>query len=218
MALRKTSEEYFVYLATNDVNRHRYVGVTGKSVSRRKSEHRYWAEQRDAQTPFHRAIRKYGFEVFGFEILSRWTTRANAIQGEISAIAELRPEYNRTLGGDGNLGRVMAEASRRRIGDSKRGNKYNLGKKHTDETKKRIGINSMEYSAEWAARRHKGPEASSRPVVCLDDGLTFVSASAAARHYDVPKSALIELCLGQRGRKTVGKRRFAYAEVTRATG
>lgn len=218
MSLRKSAEEYFVYLATNDVNGHRYIGVTGKTVARRKSEHKYCAERLNAKTPFHRAIRKYGFEAFGFEILSRWKTRADAIQGEISAIAELRPEYNRTLGGDGNLGRIMSEESRKRIGDSKRGNTYREGILHTDATKKRIGEASLKYSKEWAARRHQGPEASSRPVICLDDGLTFVSASAAARHYNIPKSGIIELCLGKRGRKTIGKRRFQYVEVTRAVG
>ena len=47
-------------------------------------------------------------------------------------------------------------------------------------------------------------------IVCVDDGLIYESASAASRKYGIAKSALIELCLGQRGRKTVGGRKFEY--------
>lgn len=47
-------------------------------------------------------------------------------------------------------------------------------------------------------------------VVCLDDLEIYPSITAAAMHYDVDKSALNELCLGKRGRKTVGGHRFCY--------
>lgn len=61
-------------------------------------------------------------------------------------------------------------------------------------------------------RKVTGPMKAARPVRCLDDGKVFKSASAAARAYDVPRSGLIELCLGKRNRKTIGGLRFAYAD------
>jgi GIY-YIG catalytic domain len=61
-------------------------------------------------------------------------------------------------------------------------------------------------------RRSVGPMTNARTVVCLDDLEIYPSATAAALHYDVDKSALIELCLGRRGRKTVGGHRFCYVE------
>lgn len=61
-------------------------------------------------------------------------------------------------------------------------------------------------------RRATGPLKNSRAVVCLDDNKKYVSASEAARAYDVSRSAVIEMCLGKPNRKTVGGLRFAYVE------
>ena len=93
-----------------------------------------------------------------------------------------------------------------------KGNTYNLGKTRPAETKHRLREIALAEKAKniWAAHRAKGPKASSKPVLCIEDGLIYESASAAARHYDVDKSALIELCLGKRNRKTVGGRHFEY--------
>ncbi len=56
----------------------------------------------------------------------------------------------------------------------------------------------------------------SRKVVCIDDGVEFLSASEAARHYSSAKSAVIEMCLGKNGRKTVNGKRFKYTDIKRA--
>lgn len=61
-------------------------------------------------------------------------------------------------------------------------------------------------------RSAAGPIKNAKPVVCLDDELQYLSASSAARHYNIPKSAIIELCLGKNNRKTVGGLRFKYVE------
>lgn len=67
-------------------------------------------------------------------------------------------------------------------------------------------------------RRTTGPYAMARQVECLDDGRVFPSASSAADTYGVPKSGVIELCLGKRGRKTIGGLRFRYVETTSEFG
>jgi len=61
-------------------------------------------------------------------------------------------------------------------------------------------------------RKANGPRKLSRPVICLDTGESFPSASEAARHFNVCKSSLIELCLGKNGRRAVGGLKFAYGE------
>ena len=61
-------------------------------------------------------------------------------------------------------------------------------------------------------RKATGPAKLSRPVICIDTGETFPSASEAARHFNVCKSSLIELCLGKNGRRAVGGLKFAYGE------
>lgn len=62
-------------------------------------------------------------------------------------------------------------------------------------------------------RSAAGPMRRARKVICLTDGNVFNSVGQAAAHYGVQRSALVELCLGQRGRKTVGGLRFAYEEA-----
>lgn len=59
-------------------------------------------------------------------------------------------------------------------------------------------------------RRASGPLRNARPVVCLDDGKFYESASAAARFYGVSKSAIIELCLGKNSRRAVSGKHFQY--------
>lgn len=49
-----------------------------------------------------------------------------------------------------------------------------------------------------------------REVVCLDDGCTFASASAAAAFYKTAKSAVIEVCLRNPRRAQAGGRVFRY--------
>lgn len=61
-------------------------------------------------------------------------------------------------------------------------------------------------------RKSTGPQKLSRPVICIDTGESFPSASEAARHFNVCKSSLIELCLGRNGRRAVGGLKFAYGE------
>lgn len=61
-------------------------------------------------------------------------------------------------------------------------------------------------------RSAAGPMKISRRVICIEDGKIYPSASAAARFYNVAKSAVIELCLGKNNRKTVGGYKFKYVE------
>jgi hypothetical protein len=76
--------------------------------------------------------------------------------------------------------------------------------------KKNQSYGSISSGVDAAGRKSSGPMAISKKVLCLDTGEEFYSASEAARHFDVSKSAVIELCLGRNGRKTVGGLRFQY--------
>lgn len=75
---------------------------------------------------------------------------------------------------------------------------------------KRKAYRGVVEGRDSSGRRASGPEKLSRQVVCITDGRAFESASAAARYYDVDRSAIIELCNGKRYRKTVGGRKFEY--------
>jgi hypothetical protein len=107
---------------------------------------------------------------------------------------------------------LSAEA-RARIGAAQKGNQYSLGRKRSDETKERLRQLGHERIDIFRQYSHLGPAASAKKVICLTDGKEFESASAAAAFYGVAKSALIELCLGKHGRKSVGGKVFQYKEA-----
>ncbi len=87
-----------------------------------------------------------------------------------------------------------------------------MGKTHTESVKKLLSelAREPEAAARWKQFRALGPAAYARRVMCSNDGRIFESATAAAAHYGVAKSALIELCLGQKQRRTVGGMHFKY--------
>ncbi len=215
MKKERRSSQAIVYMATNKVNGKRYIGVTTHPLPLRAAQHFSTAKGSRSKAIFHKAIRKYGDDAFEFSILLVCETGLDAFQEEVRLIAELRPEYNSTLGGEGSAGRGISSSGRARISKANTGNKYRLGSKHTQKTKEAVRIAQLRpiIKMAWSERARLGPKALSKRVLCLDDGREFPSASAAAREYGVDKSALIELCLGQRYRKSVGGRRFAYMEA-----
>lgn len=73
---------------------------------------------------------------------------------------------------------------------------------------------SCSFGTDVKGRQATGPMKRRKMIECLDDGLIFKSASDASRHYNVALSGIIELCLGKRGRKTIGGLRFRYLEPT----
>ncbi len=114
------------------------------------------------------------------------------------------------MGNNYNYGRKMSEYTKERLVEANKGNKYRLGQHHSTETRKKMSeSNDGETFKKYA---HLGPQASAKKVICLNDGRIFDSASAAAKNYGSAKSAIIELCLGKRGRKTVNGRIFKYVE------
>lgn len=78
--------------------------------------------------------------------------------------------------------------------------------------KKPKSYGSAASGLDSAGRSSAGPSKLSRPVVCITTGEKFPSASEAARHFNVCKSSLIELCLGRNGRRAVGGLKFEYGE------
>lgn len=72
--------------------------------------------------------------------------------------------------------------------------------------------NIVKNGLDRKGRLATGPINSSKKVICVTYGKIFPSASAAADYYDVCKSAVIELCLKQNKRKTVGGLVFEYVK------
>lgn len=151
-----------VYQATNLVNGKRYIGVTRRRLCSRKAKHFNEAlcGKRGCRK-FHAAIRKYGRDVFEWSVLIRVATYEQALKEEIRLIAELKPEYNITLGGEGTVGIVRSRETIEKHRASRAGwrptaeqrarqSAAMMGRKFSDETRRKL--------AEAMKRRMATPE------------------------------------------------------------
>jgi group I intron endonuclease len=129
-----------VYLVTNRVNGHTYVGVTRKSVETRWALHRYTAHSRP-RTYLHRAIAKYGDDAFDVEPIASCLSSDAIGEVERTVIQSRRPTYNQTNGGEATRSRRISRETVARIAAS------NSGKKRTAAHKAAI---SAAKRAEWA--------------------------------------------------------------------
>jgi group I intron endonuclease len=115
----------FVYLITNKINGKKYVGLTQRTVDRRWKEHvnraagcNYW---------LHKALTKYGANNFTCEAIVSSLSKEALPELERMLIAEYRPEYNQTAGGEVTTGRKYSDAVKAII------RQKNTGKKRTPE-------------------------------------------------------------------------------------
>lgn len=142
--------QYCVYVHTNKINGKKYVGQTCQ-----KPEYRWNNGKSYKDCPyFYKAIQKYGWDNFDHEIIASNLTKEEADNFEKLLIKELgtmNPEkgYNLKAGGaDG----TFSEEVRKKMSESLKGvrvgeNHPMYGKKHSEETRSRIGENSRKT---WA--------------------------------------------------------------------
>lgn len=142
-----------VYLVTNLVNGKQYVGQTLKSLRRR------WMGHQLAGSYLYNAIRKYGKEYFNIEVLNICLNKKAMDSVEkfwIKTLNTLSPNgYNILKGGGdtttlGMLGKKHSEETKRKIGDKKRG----IPLPQSEESKLKIseairGVKRKPFSEEW---------------------------------------------------------------------
>ena len=142
---KPTQNSGIVYLATNLVNNKKYVGITTREFSKRINEHKYDSLNRKCghKTYFHKAICKYKYDNFSFEVIEEVfennnTNLCNKLNElEKYYIAKFMTYnkaigYNLTLGGDGVFGYVMPDKQKEIV------SKTHKGKKLSNEHKKII--------------------------------------------------------------------------------
>ncbi len=92
----------------------RYFGITEGAPRQRWHAHRCDA-RKGRGTRLARAVAKYGPDAFDWRVLGLFETRDEASDAERFMIAEMRPAFNITAGGDGVHGRRHSEASRAKM-------------------------------------------------------------------------------------------------------
>lgn len=131
-----------IYKATNKINGKIYIGQTTRSLRRRKQGHIQDTKNNRDNSIFHRAIKKYGKNVFSWEIIENCDSKDELDEMEFHYIKQYDSYdngYNLTLGGEGSPGAIRSEDVRRKISNSTKGSKaYWYGKHHSVVTKKKL--------------------------------------------------------------------------------
>jgi len=115
-----------VYQVKNKTNGMSYIGKTINTLNYRKRKHQEEAS-RDSGYYFHRALKKYGFNNFKWEIL--FNSDVDSILREkeqyfIELLKTIRPRgYNLTVGGDGIIGYKFSEEVRKKLSIMRKGKK-----------------------------------------------------------------------------------------------
>lgn len=120
-----------VYLATNKANGKQYVGLTKRSLHDRWRQHVNVASK-GPKTYFHRAIVKYGKDQFDVMEVASALSLDYLADLERHLIADLKPEYNQTNGGEVTIGRKYDDSAKERI------RLKNTGKKRSQEVRKML--------------------------------------------------------------------------------
>lgn len=120
---------YSIYKATNLKNGKVYIGFDSK-WSARIATHR--SASKTASTVLYTAIKKYGWDNFSWEVIYQSNDSYHTLSVMENYFIELHRSfvgfsdcngYNSTLGGDGTLGRIDSEDTKKKKSDSKKGKK-----------------------------------------------------------------------------------------------
>lgn len=139
-----------VYIHRNKINNKAYIGITSQNPKDRWGSNGYRYREEDHQV-FYRAIQKYGWDNFEHIIWANGLTEKEAKHCEKLLIALFKtnctkyrtPElgYNMTDGGDGIIGHIFTEESKRKMSMSQKRRFQNpknhpmYGKHFTEEQK-----------------------------------------------------------------------------------
>ena len=124
-----------IYKITNKVNGKSYIGQSN-NIERRLKEHKYISSE--SNKSLKRAYKKYGKDNFEFSILEECKLE-ELDEKEIYYINTLKPEYNRTIGGNGSANHIVTNELKELL----RIKGKQQWQKLTDEQKQKIIINNL---------------------------------------------------------------------------
>lgn len=139
-----------IYKATNTVNGKYYIGKTKNSLVSRIKSHKIASTKKDWL--FYRAINKYGFDKFKWEVIIECGNIDELNELEKKYISENKDGYNVAKGGDGgdtiskhpNLKNIKENVS-----------KFHKGKVLSDEHKQKISDAHKGKTKDWAKETAK---------------------------------------------------------------
>ena len=195
---------YTVYVLTNTINGKMYVGTTKRTLKARFSRGKGYENQK----LFYEDICKYGWDKFLSEVFASNLTEEEAFNMEKLLIAKLREQdpdllYNRDAGGkygkhcqetkeiirELNVGRVITEEAKVKI----RAARANQVFSEEALARRSAKMKGRKMSPEFC--KHVG-ETHSKKVRCLENGIVYPSATAAAKDLNVSASGISQQIKG----------------------
>lgn len=186
--------EYYVYIhkkpTTGEIF---YVGKgSGNRAYNRRNRTSWWK----------RLVAKHGFDV---EIVASGLQEWYAFELEVELIAKYGRRdtnegslINRTDGGDGCSGIIFTEEVRKKISDSLIGNARTLGKKFTEEHRRKMSEahRGKTFTAQHVANMVEVNRHKMIPVI-RNDGIVYESLHAAAKDTGTHPSNISACCKGR---------------------
>ena len=149
---------FVIYSITNKINNKRYIGVTTNFYNRKRVH--LWAMKnlKHKNEKLLEAVKKYGFENFSIDIIEEsegdWIEALKKENYYINFYDSHNNGYNRSDGFDGSSLYKPSEEILIKQSERMKGNKYWLGRKHTDEEKKKISeANKGKFVSEESRRK-----------------------------------------------------------------
>jgi group I intron endonuclease len=121
-----------VYSITHRETGRQYFGITSRRPEKRWSEHK--KNRRSRNTHIACALRKYGPEAFDFKVEFETADFETAKLAEKELIAEFKPAFNLTVGGDGVIGYVFTDEARAKMRAA------GLGRRQPPEARAKISV------------------------------------------------------------------------------
>lgn len=200
-----------IYLITNLINNHLYIGKS-INIEKRFKDHINVSNNPNSpeyKYPIHSAIRKYGSNNFRLSILEEIEPYVDTIANEKEKywIKKLdtfhnREHYNLTLGGEGIRGKKFSAEDRKKLSQRQK-EAY-----QTPQGKIRAKKHSTYMSGE--SNPLYGKHANGKKVLCIETQQVYPSARAAAKAANRSHTSIISACLGKQ--KSAGGLHWKYLE------
>jgi group I intron endonuclease len=149
---------YYIYRATNKINGKSYIGYTSNFERRKKSHKREAIYKPNKNSLFHKAIRKYGFDSFEWDILFESEDKVythKVMEPYFISLHNtfLGEGYNLSPGGEGNTS-PRSEQSKQEHSLRMKGRKHSdnhkkkrseslKGRKFSEEHKRKLSLAKM---------------------------------------------------------------------------
>lgn len=149
-----------VYCIKNKINGKEYVGLTTRSLEKRWKQHIQESKKEGSwewNTPLGNAIKKYGEDSFEVFVLEKCETQEDLKLKEKYFIEQRKSlavfgGYNLTKGGDGRLGCKHSEETKKKIGLGNKGKTYS--KESIERMKQAAKIRSVGKLSPMQGKKH----------------------------------------------------------------